>query len=338
MGQRIADALRKAVCALELYELVGLVASSSAVAVFFCLAGRLDARMGIRGYHWQAVRSLFDVAHNVLTWAFTATVTVLLLALWCLRRSRRPRAADVAYMVRVLLSFCVMMAIYKVVNAYITVFDPFDRDPALLALDRRLFWGHTPSEWLDAVASPGLTVIMNIAYLSWYALTYLTIVVMLWHSRRAAMEYVFTAVLTFYIGYMVYILVPAVGPLYTLTFTHDLGGLTDWFRHQQVLVSHDCFPSLHTALAMVMLVYAWRYQRRWTAVYAPICLLIVASTMYLRFHYGMDAIAGAALAGVTTQIGPLCVAAWDRLRSTWAWHTAANEAETGVPLPTGTGP
>jgi membrane-associated phospholipid phosphatase len=335
MGQRIAAALRETICVLELYEVVGLAVSAVAVAMFFCLAGRLDARMGVRGYHWQAVHSLVAVAHNVLTWAFTASVTGLLLALWYLRRSERPRAGDIAYLLRVLLSFCVMMAIYKVVNAYITVFDPFDRDTALIALDEQLFVGRTPSQWLDTIATPWLTVIMNGAYLAWYAMTCVTIILMLWHSRRAAMEYVFTAVLTFYIGYLGYVLVPAVGPVYTLSFSHHLGGLTDWFQHQH-LILHDCFPSLHTAIAVVMWTFVWRYQRRLAAVYGPACALIVLSTLYLRFHYGMDVIAGAALAGVTTQVGPLCVAAWDRWRDR-VMHRDIAQRTQSVPLPTGTG-
>ncbi|MBX6352544.1 MAG: phosphatase PAP2 family protein [Thermoflavifilum sp.] len=299
---------------LELYELVGACASVAAVIVFFAFANRLDARMGITGYHWRVVANLVALGRSPLTWAFVVVMGALLVAMHHLRASSRPGAENAAYVLRVLASFCVLMGIYRIVNAYITVFDPFDRDTILWNLDRAWF-GQTPAAWFDQMAPlPWLTWLMNAAYLSWYIMTCATILCMLAHSRGAAMAYVFTAILTFYLGYIGYVLVPAVGPLYTVPFRHALGGLTEWFLQQRWLALHDCFPSLHTAISVVMWTFVWRYRRRLVWLYTPLCSLIILSTMYLRFHYGVDVIAGLALAGVTTQVGPLAVAAWERRR------------------------
>jgi membrane-associated phospholipid phosphatase len=69
----------------------------------------------------------------------------------------------------------------------------------------------------------------------------------------------------------------------------------------QAVVAHgsnrvDVFPSLHVAVSAFILLFdrrfaVWRYR-----VYLPAAIGLWISTLYLRFHYGVDVIAGALLA------------------------------------------
>ena len=56
------------------------------------------------------------------------------------------------------------------------------------------------------------------------------------------------------------------------------------------------FPSAHVSGAVVVLLVAWRHQRRLAIGLAPIVLGLIVATVYGRFHYAVDAIAGIGLA------------------------------------------
>lgn len=299
---------------LELYELVGLMASAVAVLVFFVFSHRLGQTIGIHGSHWIVVNNVLGMYRNSLAWVFTGVLALLGTLVGFFRRSNHRVLRSVTYLLRILIAFCMMLVIYEVVNFYITAFHLPDRDITLGVIDRALFFGKLPSEWMQPIISRPLTYILSGAYMSWFTLTYVTILLMMSHSRRAAVEYVATALITFYIGYLTYALVPATGPVYTVTYAHAIGGITASFTADKSLVAHDCFPSLHTGITIVMLTFVWRYRRKWMWLYAPLCTLIVWSTLYLRFHYAIDDVAGLSLAVVMTIVVPMMVAAWQHRR------------------------
>jgi membrane-associated phospholipid phosphatase len=67
----------------------------------------------------------------------------------------------------------------------------------------------------------------------------------------------------------------------------------------------DAFPSGHTAVALVSLLYAWKYREKvlfWILV--PAVSALIVSTVYLRYHYVVDVIAGILLAALTVLIAP----------------------------------
>jgi membrane-associated phospholipid phosphatase len=114
--------------------------------------------------------------------------------------------------------------------------------------------------------------------------------------------------LCFYLGLTGYITVPAIGPRYFIDaeFTVPLDGIwltaraASAWNHIESL-KRDCFPSLHTALTTIALIYIWRYRLVWRggrillAVCAPLIVSLWCSTLYLRYHWTIDVIAGWAL-------------------------------------------
>ena len=56
------------------------------------------------------------------------------------------------------------------------------------------------------------------------------------------------------------------------------------------------FPSAHVSGAVVVSLVAWRHQRRLAYVVVLITASVMMATVYGRFHYALDTIAGAALA------------------------------------------
>lgn len=69
-------------------------------------------------------------------------------------------------------------------------------------------------------------------------------------------------------------------------------------------VWRDAFPSIHAAVSMLIIVYAWRYLRRFATLYTVLGVSILISTVYLRWHYVTDVLAGILLAAVAAWISP----------------------------------
>jgi membrane-associated phospholipid phosphatase len=69
------------------------------------------------------------------------------------------------------------------------------------------------------------------------------------------------------------------------------------------LAPRDAFPSGHALVTLLSIAWAWRYRLgvRWvvTVLGAPYC-----STVYLRYHYVVDVLAGAALAVLCLALAP----------------------------------
>ncbi|MGH7804873.1 MAG: phosphatase PAP2 family protein [Candidatus Binatia bacterium] len=102
-----------------------------------------------------------------------------------------------------------------------------------------------------------------------------------------------------FIGYMAF---PTAGPFRFLDFAEPLrtGWITELAKPVVDAASNgvDAFPSIHVAVSVYLLTFdAWHHRRRFWRMLAP-CLALWASTVYLRYHYGVDVLAGMVLAGI----------------------------------------
>ena len=165
-------------------------------------------------------------------------------------------------------------------------------------------WGANPTVWLERVQSPVLTEALQWLY-SLFVPAVLVIAFLLWRRRRLARfrYYAFLIALGFLVSYVGYLLVPVRGPRFLLAHLQntELRGL--WLSEmlrtgldRLESAHYDCFPSGHTELTML----AW-WGSRWISkglgrVYAAYTLSIIFATVYLRYHYTVDVMAGAAVA------------------------------------------
>ena len=102
------------------------------------------------------------------------------------------------------------------------------------------------------------------------------------------------------IALLSYTVFPAGGPHLFMTFQTPLHGpfLLDPALKLVNRGSNavDVFPSVHVAASLYLLLFDWRHwRRRFWWVLAP-CAVLWLSTLYLRFHYFVDLLAGAAVA------------------------------------------
>lgn len=304
--KRIVRGLKK----LELYELVGIVVSLIALSLFFAYGDDVDALQGQAGWHYQPVIWIWNIYSDFIPKAILAALLFLVGFGWWKHRSIGWGLMQTWNGVRIFLPFCVLLIIYRALNFYIPLFSPVDRDGWLMAIDSWIF-GEQPVLWMQQWVHPLATDFFSFVYMIWFPMIFLTLLLMMLKSKTAVTSYVTSVLFCFYLGYFCYTLVPAVGPLYALqhVFTVDLGGgaLTSLQNsvviQEDLSVPRDVFPSLHTAISCVMLFYVGKYYRKLLWVYAPLVVSILISTVYLRYHYAIDVIAGILLASAMCYFG-----------------------------------
>ncbi len=196
---------------------------------------------------------------------------------------------------------------------------PVERDALLIRLDRALF-GTDPTVWLERLVHPVLTELFTLAYTAYYFLPVILAVALYRRGKEHDFDRaVFGMVLGFYLSYVGYFLIPAVGPRFTLAHLHrvDLAGVLVADAIRETLnalerFKQDAFPSGHTALVLLVLAYAWQFRRCLFWVFLPVVVALIFSTVYLRYHYVIDVLAGIVLAGLCVILERVTLASWSR--------------------------
>jgi hypothetical protein len=174
-------------------------------------------------------------------------------------------------------------------------------DGALAAIDRACF-GDLLSVRAGTIASPFLTEISSFCYFLFFPYLVVSWFYGAWRGVPL-LRRLFTGIFTIYgIGFLGYSLVPAAGPY--LAFPDAFAGpLQGWgvTRLNAAVVASgsngvDVFPSLHCAVSAYLLFFdrrhaPWRYR-----LYLIPCVGLWFATVYLRYHYFADVVAGFALA------------------------------------------
>jgi len=189
---------------------------------------------------------------------------------------------------------------------------PLDMDAVLIKIDHLLF-GVNPTVWLEKIQWAPLTEYLQLSYSSFYFLPLILFILLYRQGRMESFDYfAFIIVYGFYLSYLGYFLVPALGPRFALAelHNHPLNGL--WFtRHLQHLlntlenVQRDAFPSGHTAMTLLTMYFAAKFARKYFYVLLVIGSSLIFATVYLRYHYVIDVIAGFFLAWIVIVTGPL---------------------------------
>jgi membrane-associated phospholipid phosphatase len=168
--------------------------------------------------------------------------------------------------------------------------------------EQGLFGCQLSMAWIRAWPYPAWSTLMHAAYLSYYAILAGSPLGLWFSGRRgAARETVLAMMATFYVCYTAFLAFPVAGPRYLLPAAVNAATAVPMARLTHRLLEGGsawgtAFPSSHVAVALVAAVCAWRAWRPLGAVLVPLSLLLSLATVYGQLHYGIDALAGAALA------------------------------------------
>lgn len=206
----------------------------------------------------------------------------------------------------------VVLFIFKELYYMIRPIHPVDYDQLLIDLDRWIF-GVDPTMWFFQFANPVLTEILQIAYSSYYLLfIILGVEIYRRHTLKSFDRAGFMIVYGFYLSFLGYFVLPAVGPRFTLhdfhTIDQELPGLlvTKALRafvnfgesvptdvpNPVDFVQRDVFPSGHTQLSLVVMYLAFHFKLSSRWVLSTFGGLLILGTVYLRYHYAVDVLGG----------------------------------------------
>jgi membrane-associated phospholipid phosphatase len=246
-----------------------------------------------------------DSAGILTRYALMAAGVLVVMA--AARREKRLAPA-----LRVLINFypiAFVPILYESLGPLIVAARPLARDDLLIAADRWLFHAD-PTVVFQRFVRPALTDFFFVAYLTYYFIA-IALGAVLWRRNPpTARRFIFTLTLAYVVSYAGYFALPALGPRVALASRHSVALETTTVSRaisstldELEKTKFDVFPSGHTMIAVVVLIAA--YQRARDAFWwlLPVAVCLVVSTVYCRYHYVVDVIAGALLAVVTVPLG-----------------------------------
>jgi membrane-associated phospholipid phosphatase len=188
-----------------------------------------------------------------------------------------------------------------------------DFDQLLIQIDQWLFGVH-PTIWLERITFNCLTEYLQIIYSTFYFLPIILAYMLYRRRRMVEFDYfVFIIVYGFYLSYIAYFIMPAIGPRFTLDHLQSspLSGLYLTEKIRNILdtlenIQRDAFPSGHTEMTLLTMFYAAKYNKNYFYFLLLVGGSLIFSTVYLRYHYVIDDIAGLLLAVLVIVTGP-CV-------------------------------
>lgn len=190
-------------------------------------------------------------------------------------------------------------AAYEQTGRMNRVLSPDLLDPLFQQLEYALFGFQPAVEFARRFPQPWFNEYMHITYFSYYLLfPSLGLILHARGPRRVFDEYMFTLSSSFYVFFLIFILLPVAGAA-TLA-APPLPAAGPFTVLMEVIYAHleppgGAFPSSHVGIALLVMIYARRYlSLRIFSLYALLGISLTLSTVYCRYHYAVDVLAGLA--------------------------------------------
>ena len=262
-------------------------------------------------FHKNLERPTFHITEH---FGVAVAILVITSVAYRARRSESSRIGRSLNWIRDWYPQAVFLFCFEELRILVHLIEPEWRDSVLIAFDHWLT-GVYPAVWLAQFTSVWLNEAMQVAYMTYYL--FLTILgASLYRRRRErsddssarnpsgvmamrAFWTVMTASMIGYsIGYVISIFFPVEAPFFamrSLQLPPLMGGpatslidfIESWGR-----VRGGAFPSGHVLGSFVALLGAWCYRRQLFWVFLPCFVAMCVSTIYGRYHYIADILAG----------------------------------------------
>ena len=198
-------------------------------------------------------------------------------------------------------------------------------DAHFLRFEQQLFGWQPGLELMERFPARWVAELLYASYFSYYLMIAGVGLVLFARNRRAFFHYISVVTFVFYCCYFTYVITPVVGPriLCRGIVEHpplEAAGLLGApgtpptvqaaFFYRVLLFIYDhfetpgaAFPSSHVAIALVTLYFSFLYLRPIRWVHLVVVVLLCVATVYGRYHYVVDVLAGALTAAVLIPAG-----------------------------------
>ena len=194
------------------------------------------------------------------------------------------------------------------------------------------FSKHFPSIWFSEP--------FNMGYFCYYPMMLVVVLYYFFYRFRFFEKICFVLVASFFMYYLIYILIPVAGPqFYFPAIGMDkvnaciFPAIGDYFNSNDYLIPGPgfdqgffynlveasqevgerptaAFPSSHVGISTIVMIMAWRANRKLAGVLMPFYVLLCCATVYIQAHYLIDALVGFVSAFFVYQIATLMYKRW----------------------------
>jgi len=197
-------------------------------------------------------------------------------------------------------------------------------DGVFIELEQRLF-GFQPSvRFMAALPYLFVSEFFHMSYFSYYVIIPGIGFALYFQEKGPFFHYVSVISFVFYFCLLAFIFLPVIGPF---VFYTEIPGFPDqgnlpfyplpyppavkagpFFHIMKLFYGYfeghgGAFPSSHVAVAICTLYFSWRYLPRFRHLHIVAVILICFSTVYCRYHYAVDVLAGLLTAALLLPLG-----------------------------------
>jgi membrane-associated phospholipid phosphatase len=199
-------------------------------------------------------------------------------------------------------------------------------DPSIILLEEKIL-GFQPSVlFMEKLPYVWVSEVFYLSYFSYYVMIAGVGLSLLAKDRRQFFHFVSVVSFVFYVCYLVYIVFPVIGPRVFFREVHGYSLPANIQAYSPVDTFPDAvvhgpmfkvmawiysvfeapgaaLPSSHVAVALCTLSFSFRYLRKIRFVHLVFVILLCLSTIYCRYHYAIDVVAGILTSAILVPIG-----------------------------------
>ena len=199
-------------------------------------------------------------------------------------------------------------------------------DPLVARWEQQIFGCQPSVLFMEKLPWVALSELFYISYFSYYVMIGGVGIALFIRSRRQFFHYVSVVSFLFYVCYVIYIILPVIG---SRAFFHQVDGYALPPETQQLAVTDTypasvqsgvffhimkwvyrvfeapgaALPSSHVAVALCTVYFSFRYLRPIRYAHLALACLLCLSTVYCRYHYVVDVLAGLLTAATVVPLG-----------------------------------
>lgn len=250
----------------------------------------------------------------------------LVLVHWLIQAHARRKSAPLLDFLRHFYPVLLYTAFFVETGSLNRMFFKEYLDPMVAHWEQALFGCQPSVLFMQKLPWLAVSELFYASYFSYYIMIAGVGIALFLRSRRQFYHYVSVVSFLFYVCYLIYIFLPVIG---SRVFFHQVEGyvlpeatqqlaLTDaypeavqaglFFRimrwvYRVFEAPGAALPSSHVAVALCTVFFSFRYLRRIRYVHLAVALLLCLSTVYCRYHYAIDVLAGLVAAAVLIPTG-----------------------------------
>lgn len=247
-----------------------------------------------------------NVAHAARYFAIHAAIAI---GIVCLVRKAADSRSEVLRFARHWYPLPLYIFLFEELQGLVHIIYPGWFDRWFIEFDYN-FAGVHPSVWLARFSNPALNDFMQFAYMTYFL--YLVLLPAILYSQRERLAYwtvMVSTAIAHYSVYVIAVLLPVESPFHALASLQSKPLAGGYFTAAIDLIERfgrvhgAAFPSAHVAGSMVAILASWRYRRWLFWICLPFFVSMCIATVYGRYHYVADVLAGLAVGACGFVIG-----------------------------------